>query len=227
MIRSISVAILALGLTALAFPQSTLTVTPPITVVPPGTLGAIQIVLSTPTTAVQPVALQFTIAGTVDTGALSAVVGPAAATAGKQISCTGSAPKTMLCIVWGLNSNPIPNGDVADITVPILPAATLATDAMTLSAAMGASAAGTALTMTVFPGSISVFNPCDLNRDGLTDIADVNLVVAQAIAGGTSCTTGNLTKDTKCDVLDVYREVLAAMPVTPGVTGSGICRVGQ
>lgn len=219
---------LMLALLALvpAFSQ-TLTVMVPVAVVPPGTSGVVQLMLVTPATATQPAALQFTVTGTVDTGAMTAVAGPAATAAGKQIACAILAPRSLTCMIWGLNGTLIGNGDVADVTVPIQTTATLGADPITLSNALGASVAGTAITTTVFPGSISVFNGCDLNRDGLIDINDVNVVVAQAIAGGTACTTGDLTKDVKCNVLDVWREVLAALPVSSGIAGAGVCRIGQ
>ena len=64
-----------------------------------------------------------------------------------------------------------------------------------------------------------------MNHDSLMDINDVSLVVAQA-TGSVACTTGDLTKDVKCNVLDVYREVLAALPASSGIAGAGVCKVG-
>lgn len=205
-----------------------LTAAGPVTVVPPGTSGTIQInfVNGTGTPAPAVAGLQFTVTGTADTGPLSAVAGTAATQAGKQISCATLASKALTCIIWGLNVTAIGNGDVADITVPILQTATLSTDTIGLSGAIGASVTGTAVTVSAFAGSIAVFNPCDFNHDGAIDIVDVTQVVAQA-NGSTACTTGDLTKDLKCNVLDVYREVIAALPLTSGVAGAGVCRTGQ
>lgn len=204
----------------------TITVMVPVAVVPPGTAGIVQLALVTPTTATPPAALQFTMSGTTDTGILTATVGSASTAASKQISCTSPPAKTLTCIVWGLNSNTIGNGDVADVTVPISATATLASDLLTLTNVLGASAAGGSVTVAAVNGSISVFSPCDLNHDGVVDIIDINVVVSQAIAGAVACTTGDLNKDTKCNVLDVYREVLAAMPANPTIPGSGVCKIG-
>jgi hypothetical protein len=220
MMRFLMISVLAI---VPAFSQ-TLTVVPPASVVAPGTSGTVQIMLATPATGTQPVVLQFTVGGTGDTGTLSAVAGPAATAAGKTLSCM-TVTARLSCLLWSLDFTPIGNGDVADVTVPVSATATLSTDVISLSGALGASAAGVSITTSVFSGSINVFNPCDLNHDGLTDINDVSAVVAQA-TGSVACTTGDLTKDLKCNVLDVYREVLAALPTSSGVAGAGVCKTG-
>jgi hypothetical protein len=214
---------LALLAFAPAFSQS-LTVVPPSGVVAPGTSGTVQIMLATPATGTQPSVLQFTIIGTGETGTMSAVAGPAAAAAGKTLSCM-TVTARLSCLLWSLDFTPIANGDVADVTVPINATAVLGSEVIGLTGAMGASAAGVSITTSVFSGSINVFNPCDLNHDGLMDINDVSAVVLQA-TGSVACTTGDLTKDLKCNVLDVYREVLAALPASSGIAGAGVCKTG-
>lgn len=228
---------LLLCLAALPMQAQQLTALVPIPNVPPGTSGAVQVTLSVPTIATQPVALQFTINGTAETGTMTATIGAAASAAGKTLACTpgggtmaSGAQGPMTCVLYGGDATsvntPIGNGDVVDVSIPVLATAKNTNEAITLSASLGVSAAGTALTISSFSGSFSVFSSCDLDHSGVTDLADLALVLAQADKQVPACSTGDLNKDGKCDVMDVYREVLSILPASSGVTGAGVCKVG-
>jgi hypothetical protein len=51
---------------------------------------------------------------------------------------------------------------------------------------------------------------CDINTDGSTNVADVQLCANQAI-GVTACSTGDINDDSQCNVIDVQRTVNAAL----------------
>jgi hypothetical protein len=53
--------------------------------------------------------------------------------------------------------------------------------------------------------SLTLFTACDLNRDGLTDITDIQALVNQAI--GVAACTGDINLDTLCNILDIQRVV--------------------
>ena len=226
---------LLVAFAALVLGQGTpsLTLTLPAAVVSPGGQVVAQVVLATPSGVLSPTVLEFTLGATRDFTAATAVAGAVATTAGKQITCSAfnATASTLTCIVWGLNTATLANGVVAQVTLTLSPATTAATEALTLTNVTGSDVAGLLIRPTMvgatFPvtPAIPPMAPCDMNGDGAVNLTDIGLVVAQALAGGASCTTGNLLKD-GCTILDVYREVLAAMPVTVGIAGSGICRTG-
>jgi hypothetical protein len=51
---------------------------------------------------------------------------------------------------------------------------------------------------------------CDVNKDNLTNVSDVQLCVNQAI-GTAACSTGDINKDSACNVVDVQRVVNGAL----------------
>ena len=57
--------------------------------------------------------------------------------------------------------------------------------------------------------TLSVYSACDLNRDALTNVVDVQLQVNQAL-GATACTS-DLNRDGSCNVIDVQRDVNASL----------------
>src|SRR5689334_3064985 len=78
----------------------------------------------TSTTGSSPAGTQWTFAYSPATLTLvSTQAGPAAAAAGKSISCTAGAG-TYQCLVWGLNSTTIPNGVIATATFAVAASAT-------------------------------------------------------------------------------------------------------
>jgi len=59
------------------------------------------------------------------------------------------------------------------------------------------------------PGSGTSFSPCDLNKDGTTNVMDVQLEVNMAI--GVAPCTADINKDGVCNVVDVQRVVNAVL----------------
>ena len=59
---------------------------------------------------------------------------------------------------------------------------------------------------------------CDLNGDGVVDSTDVQMAINQAL-GTAPCTTADLQKNGRCDVVDVQRVIASSL--------GGVCRVGQ
>jgi hypothetical protein len=59
---------------------------------------------------------------------------------------------------------------------------------------------------------------CDLNGDGITNVADAQLALNQVL-GKAPCTNADLTQSGTCGVIDVQRVVNASL--------SGICKIGQ
>jgi aryl-phospho-beta-D-glucosidase BglC (GH1 family) len=53
------------------------------------------------------------------------------------------------------------------------------------------------------------FSPCDVNHDGAVNIADVQLIINEAL--GLSSCTADLNGDGKCDIVDVQRVITAAL----------------
>jgi hypothetical protein len=211
----------------------TITPNPPL-VITPGTSGTINLTLASGA-GLQPVALQFTVNAPPEVGPLSIAIGAAAQTAGKSISCSfppsSPAGATNTCAIWGLNVTPIADGIVAILTVPVLATATSTTETLGLSSTLGATAAGVGITLAATGATFSTiasFSPCDLNKDGVTDIKDVNLIVTQVITSinTPAACVNDLTGDGKCTVLDVYRVVVAALPTSSGILGAGVCKVG-
>lgn len=229
--------ILALLALAPAFPQS-LTLVMPSTVTPPGSSATVNVQLTNSTAATAPAitALQFDFTAPAEIGQVVIAVGPAAVAAGKQISCNIPAPGVNgtagRCILWGLNVTAVGDGVVAIMTAPVVAAAKLANETLGILLGQASDANGNAVSVASMGGSFPVFTGCDLNRDGLTDIADVNVVVAAVIASpngvSATCTASgsDLTKDGRCTVLDAYRSIVAALPASSGVAGAGACRVG-
>ena len=66
-------------------------------------------------------------------------------------------------------------------------------------------------------GSAPVMS-CDLNRDGVTNVADAQVALNQVL-GRAPCTTADLTQSGTCGVIDVQRVVNASL--------NGICKIGQ
>lgn len=63
------------------------------------------------------------------------------------------------------------------------------------------------------------YSPCDINHDGVVNVEDVQLMINQAL--GLSNCTADLTGTSVCSVVDVQREILAALTGTCN-TGSAV-----
>jgi hypothetical protein len=68
-----------------------------------------------------------------------------------------------------------------------------------------------------YAASTAAANPCDLNKDGVVNSADVTIAVAQA-DGSSPCGSASLDGTGTCTVVDVERVIAAAM--------GGACRTG-
>lgn len=147
-------------------------------------------------------ALQWTLSGF--PSGFTVAAGAAASGAMKSVACGPAA-----CLAYGLNATAVPDGVVAVITY------TNPSTAPTLgiSAPLGASPAGTAVTVVIPAG------PCDVNRDGKVDVNDV--AAAVSIANGTVQGSLDLTGDNKTDIFDVFRVILAVLGGGPSA-----CKVG-
>lgn len=218
----------ALLLIHCALSAQTISVLSPIGVVPPGTSAIVTLNYKNAGSIV-PAALQFTISAPgKDTGTIVA----SSLLSNKALSCnqvnasTTNLNSTLTCILWGVNLDTIPDGPIAQLIIPILPTAPDASVTPLTSGLFAASADGASLPLFGNSmGAISLFFGCDLNKDGVTDAKDVLMVVIQA-TGFAACNTGDLNKSGKCDLMDAYREILAALPVTASIPGSGVCKIG-
>jgi hypothetical protein len=226
--RFLMIALLALA--APAFPQG-LNLVMPSAFTPPGSSATVNVMLTNSTVAGAPglSALQFSFTAPPEIGQMVIAAGPAATAAGKSISCSPAVPTATgasgICILWGLNVTTIGDGVVAIMTAPVLATAKAATETLGILLSLASDANGTAVSVASMGGAFQVFSFCDLDRSGAIDMVDVTAVVGQVI-GLSACTTGDLTKDGKCTVLDVYREVIAALPTSSGVANAGVCKVG-
>lgn len=187
---------------------------PPAPIVPGGTAMG-QVIISTGDPTQYPAAVQFNIVPPADVVATSLTTDVAATTSQKQISCGPLNGGVITCLVWGLNVQGIQNGSIAKVALRLAPSIALLSETVGLGAAEGASPTDAKDTITASGASFAVQSPCDLNGDGVVDIKDVQVSLAQAEAGGTACTTG--AYNGTCDVVAVQRIINAAVP-------NGVCK---
>ena len=120
---------------------------------PPGGTVSLNLSLNSPSGS-EPAGIQWTYAySPSDIVAISAIAGAAATAAGKSLSCAGS-PGSYTCLVTGLNANVIQNGVVAVVTATLSPATS--GTAISVTNALSASAAATAIPTTATGGTIAV-----------------------------------------------------------------------
>lgn len=130
-----------------------------------------------------PAGLQWTLGTSAPVGVV--LVTPAVATTASQKSVACNAVNT--CLVTGINANQIADGVLAILNIPIPAASSGQQMNLSLSGAIAVSLAGTAVTVSVNPPvSVSMFSGCDLNRDGKSDVVDVQIVINAA--RGLACT---------------------------------------
>ncbi len=151
--------------------------------------------------------LSFTFSGNVT--AISVNSAPA----GKLAACNLTSPTTAICIVYGLNTDLLPDGIV------MIAHATLATNqnpnfTITNSNPVSADPNGNNVTVSVNPAvSVSALSKCDVNGDGQTNATDVAAAVVQTLGGGT---TADVNLDGRVDARDV-QWIAAAL-------NGGVCR---
>src|SRR6476646_7405371 len=83
----------------------------------PGATISLDLILASNQPAVAAVQWTFTYWAT-DVAGIDVAAGPAAVSAGKSVTCRGGAG-TVNCLLWGLNTNIIPNGVVARVKVTL------------------------------------------------------------------------------------------------------------
>lgn len=146
----------------------------------------------------------------------TAVLGPDVP-AGKMLSC---APSFTTCVIWDFSNRPLSDGVVLVISGP--------PGTYSVSAAL----AGTPLldSVSISTGSPIVvlppISPCDLNGDGVTDIADAKQLVDSVV---NSTRVGNqkalppsfdINGDGLVNLTDIQRVIDAGQ-------AGGVCKVGQ
>ena len=143
----------------------------------------------------------------------TATAGTAATAATKTLSCTAD---TTFCMLWGMNATIIGNGVVTTYSVKVPAGAVGGGVSFPLSGILGATAAGLAQAISAgTPYTLTVQVPIkqDLNGDGKTDAADVQLMVNEVVAaqGSPGACVHDMTGDGKCDLLDVIMVLLKAL----------------
>lgn len=109
---------------------------------------------------------------------------------------------TAACLLTGINANQIADGALANLSIPIPAGSGNRQMTLNLSATIGASLLGTALSATANPPvSVSVSSGCDINGDGQTNAADVTAQQNGVLA--MPQTSSDLNSDGKSDVVDV------------------------
>lgn len=138
------------------------------------------------------------------------VAGTQGTAAGKTLSTNTSG----MAVLAGINSNTISDGIVATVTTT-LPATGVVT--FSLSNTLGASVIAAAVVETANPSvSVSVIvpaSPCDINGDGQTNAADVNLEIQRVLSG-----TGDINSSGAGDVVDIR--------IIEVAVSSGSCVIG-
>ena len=135
------------------------------------------------------------------------LVTPAAATTAAQKSVACNAVNT--CLLTGINANQIADGVLAILTIPIPAASPGQQMNLSLSGAIGASLAGTAIATNVNPPvSVSMLSGCDIDGDGQSSATDVAAQRNGVLA--IPQTASDLNQDGKLDVVDVQIVINAA-----------------
>ncbi len=146
------------------------------------------------------VAVQFEVSrGTTIT------LSPEAVAAGKTLTCADTIDSRR-CLIVGMNRNLIA-GPAATLVFPGV--SELGPFLLSVSEVMVADDTPTAdgSTANVSGLSVIITTPCDLDLSGATDLNDVLLAVAQALAEAGGCISADLDGDGACTVIDVQQLV--------------------
>ncbi len=129
--------------------------------------------------------LQFTVPYPVnEVEGLTAQPSPELLQLGKSITCLTDQGETR-CLVIGLNQTAIPSGTVIGSLVVDTSEAFDGIEVSLVDLA-ATDPGGTSVPLTSTPGMLDLGSgPCDINRDGLTNIVDVQLVVNASLQPGT------------------------------------------
>ena len=139
---------------------------------------------------------------------VSCAVGGASTAAGKSVDCgVSGGGSNLIFIASGINTNVYADGVVALVTVNIPVGAAGGATTVGLSNTLSASLTGDGVVTT--PGvnfSLGITSQCDIDSSGTTDSTDVGLVKAAMLSGSNSI---DLNKDGKTDVIDLQRVINA------------------
>lgn len=162
-----------------------------------------------------PAGLQWSFAPSAGVTALSIVVSPAAAAAGKSIQCAGTAP-ALTCILFGINGVVIPDGPVAVVNATM--AANAVSGTVGLSNALGASATADLIAVSATGAAIAVTVPV---------VSALNCTASGLVTGAaTACTvtlsapvSGGATVQLNSDAASL--SVPASVSISPGSASAG------
>lgn len=188
-----------IALMGLPLAAQTLTLTGPATV-RPGQSVTLDLTLSG---TAAPVGLQWSLA--MPAGMTATPTAGAALGTSKTLHC-----QTPICLAVGLNVTPIPTGAVARYAVQVAANTARGLYQMPVTDALAANADGEAMTVTLGAAyALRVLARSDLNGDGLTNGADLTLMIDQVL-GRTAC-ADDQTGDGKCNLMDVLAVVRDAL----------------
>lgn len=184
--------------------QTTITLTGPASA-RPGTTVTIETTLST---TAQPSGLQWSLA-LPSTWTPTPAAGPAATAAQKDLYCSVD-PVDLLCLLVGLNANPIGSGVVARYTVTLPPATPRGPTPIPLAGLLAADSLGTPIPVTPGPPySLLILARHDLNGDGVTNQQDLLLMLDQILRR--SPCTDDQNGDGRCDLIDALLVIRGAL----------------
>jgi hypothetical protein len=150
-------------------------------------------------------------------GTFSVANGPANIAAGKSATCN-QVGALYICLDAGLNATAYSDGIVHTYSLQIPANATSGQSSIVLSGLVAATAAGLGIPITGNSITFTLASPisqCDLDGSGITDSADFDLALKEAL-GLAACS--DLSGDGKCTVVDVVRVANAVL--------GGACKVG-
>ncbi len=136
---------------------------------------------------------------------------PEALAAGKTLDCLDLIGSRR-CIIFGLNQNPLV-GPAATLVFPGV--VELGSFLLSVSGVRVADGTPTAdgAAANVSGLSVIITTPCDLDLSGLTDLNDILLAVAQALASPGGCSSADIDGDGVCTVVDVQQLINVSLNV--------------
>ena len=138
----------------------------------------------------------------------SASAGAALTSAGKSLSANTLANGNVRLLGAGLNQTAIPNGVVANVTFTLNPQFTWGSTTVTLANCAASDSVGNLLSISCTAGTIVAFT-CDLNGDGNVNVADVQVIINEAL--GVIPAVHDLNHDGVVNVGDVQKVINAAL----------------
>lgn len=193
--------------------SGTFNVMVPVGVTAPGSSGQVTVNVSN-IAGVQ--SLQWTLSvlanGDVALDPTKVVAGAALKAANKTLTCkfapaNQNNPGGIMCVAAGLNNTPIGAGVLAMYDFTVAPTVNVPIEFFMLSDVLGADNNGNLVRADNFiGGNLLVASLCDLNRDGLVNVTDVQAMIQDVLKQ--TCVTG-----AKCDLQGLMQEILVALGV--------------